>query len=118
VTRCLPDGTSEQEESQVNTMSHYTIHTLVPSTSRGRYALDDPVSGQDITSGQPLLILLGGHWIEGSIEHAGELYALEHAAQPVSSGYYFLANDGSVCGLCAGMKVRKAYLEDIMRQVR
>jgi hypothetical protein len=89
-------------------MADQTIHTLVPSTSRGRYSLDDPVSGQDITSGDVLLILLGGHWIEGSIEHAGGLYALEHAAQPVTSGYYFLAYGGSICGLCAGMKVRKA----------
>ena len=89
-------------------MSEQTIHTLVPSTSRGRYSLDDPVSGQDITSGDVLLILLGGHWTQGSVEHASGLYALEHAVQPVSSGYYFLASDGSVCGLCAGMKVRKA----------
>ena len=97
-----------KEESQVkkNTMSDYTIQTLVPSISRGRYGLDEPVSGQDITSGQPLLILLGGHWLEGSIEHADGLYALEQAAHPVSSGYYFLASDGSVCGLCVGMKVR------------
>jgi hypothetical protein len=42
-------------------MSEQTIHTLVPSTSRGRYSLDDPVSGQDITSGDMLLMLLGGH---------------------------------------------------------
>jgi Domain of unknown function (DUF5348) len=88
-------------------MSHHTIHTLVPSTSRGRYSLDDPVSGHDITSGDVLLILLGGHWIEGSVEHASGLYALEHAAQSFSSGYYFLARDGSVCGLCTGMQVRK-----------
>jgi Domain of unknown function (DUF5348) len=99
---------AEIEESQVNTMTmpDHTIHILVPSTSRGRYSLDDPVSGRDITSGQPLTLLLGGLWLEGSIEHAGGLYALEQAAQPVSSGYYFLASDGSVCGLCIGMKVR------------
>jgi hypothetical protein len=92
-------------------MSHHTIHTLGPSTSRGRYSLDDPVSGQDITSGDVLLILLGEHWTQGSVEHASGLYALEHAAHPVSSGYYFLASDGSVCSvhsLCADMKVRKA----------
>jgi Domain of unknown function (DUF5348) len=92
-------------------MTEHTVHTLVPSTSHGRYALDDPVFGQDITSGDVLLILLGGHWTQGSVEHASGLYALEHVAHSVSSGYYFLASDGSVCsvhGLCAGMKVRKA----------
>ena len=87
-------------------MSEDTVSTLVISTTRGRYSLDDPVHGQDITSGQALAILLNRYWIEGSIEHAGGLYALEHAAQSVSSGYYFLANDGNVCGLCAGMRVR------------
>jgi hypothetical protein len=87
-------------------MPENTIHTLVPSTSRGRYGLDGPVSGPDITSGQPLTLLLGEHWIDGSIEHASGLYATQQASQPVSSGYYFLASDGNMCGLCAGMKVR------------
>jgi hypothetical protein len=88
-------------------MPEDTVFTLVISSSRGRYALNDAVYGQDITSGQALAIMLDGHWIEGSIEHAGGLYALEQAAQPASSGYYFLASDGNVCGLCAGMKVRR-----------
>jgi hypothetical protein len=87
-------------------MSEDRVSTLVISSTRGRYSLDDPLHGQDVTSGQALAILLGGRWIEGSIEHAGGLYALEQAAQPASSGYYFLANDGSMCGLCAGMNVR------------
>ena len=87
-------------------MSDDTIYTLVPSTSRGRYALDDPVSGQDLTSGQPLALLLGGRWIDGSIEHTSGLYVREHTTRPVSSGYYFMASDGNVCGICVGMKVR------------
>ena len=86
-------------------MSDQRVSTLVPSTSRGRYALDDPVHGQDVTAGNVLQVLLGGHWIRGSIEHASGLYALEPAAHSVSSGYYFLASEGSICGLCAGMKV-------------
>ena len=88
-------------------MSDDIIYTLVPSTSRGRYALDDPLHGQDLTSGQPLALLLGGCWIDGSIEHASGLYTSEHTPQAVSSGYYFLASDGNMCGLCAGMKVRR-----------
>ena len=56
-------------------MSEHTVHTLVPSTSHGRYALDDPVTGQDVTSGDVLLILLSGHWTQGSVEHANGLYA-------------------------------------------
>ena len=56
-------------------MPEDTIYTLVISSVRGRYALDDPLQGQDITSGQTLAILLGGHWTLGSIEHAGGLYA-------------------------------------------
>ncbi len=83
-------------------MPEDTVNTLVRSLTRDRYGLDDPVYGQDITSGQALAILLNGRWIDGSIEHAGGLYALEQAAQPVSSGYSFLASDGNVCGLCEG----------------
>jgi hypothetical protein len=89
-------------------MSDHTVHTFVPSTSRGRYSLDDPVSGQDVTSDDVLLVLLGGHWTLGSIEHAGGLYVLEQAAHPVFGGYSFLASEGSICGLCVGMKVRTA----------
>ena len=46
-----------QEEKHMTTES---ISTLVPSTNSGRYALDDPISGPDVTSGQPLAVLLGG----------------------------------------------------------
>jgi hypothetical protein len=41
-----------------------TVYTLVISSVRGRYALDDPLHDQDLTSGQALAILLGGHWID------------------------------------------------------
>ena len=56
-------------------MPENTVSMLVIISTRGRYALDDPLHGQDITSGQVLSILLGGHWTLGSIEHAGGLYA-------------------------------------------
>ena len=45
-------------------MTTESISTLVPSTNAGRYALDDPVSGPDVTSGQPLAVLLGGYWVD------------------------------------------------------
>jgi hypothetical protein len=85
-------------------MNDDTIYTLVPSTNRGRYALDDP-EGQDITGGDSMAIWLGGQWIEGSVEHAGGLYANESSGQ-AQRGYYFVARNGGVCGLCAGMRVR------------
>jgi len=86
-------------------MPDETVHTLVASSNRGRYALDDPQAGQDITSGSALAILLAGLWIPGRIEHGGALYASERGGQP-ESGYYFLASVGGSCGLCAGMKVK------------
>jgi hypothetical protein len=79
-------------------------HTLVASTNRGRYALDDP-EGQDITSGDSMAIWLSEQWIEGSVEHAGMLYASE-ASGRAERGYYFIARTGGMCGLCAGMHVR------------
>ena len=87
-------------------MTTESISTLVPSTNAGRYALDDPVSGLDVTGGQSLAVLLGGYWIEGRVEHARNLYANERSGQ-VEGGYYFVATDGTICGLCTGMQVRR-----------
>ena len=81
-----------------------TMHTLVVSTNRGRYALDEP-AGQDITGGDSIAVWLGGHWTLGSVEHAGKLYASEASGRS-ERGYYFVARNGGVCGLCAGMRVR------------
>ncbi len=84
-----------------------TTYTLVPSTNRGRYSLDDPEQGLDITSGDRIAIQLGGRWIEGSVEHSSrKIYAIELGPDRVYSGYSFFADDGGMCGLCAGMKVK------------
>ena len=93
-----------------------TIYTLVPSTNRGRYATDDPEYAHDLTTGERISVLLGGTWVEGRVEHAtapaaplqadmAGYYALS-GVDGVKVGYYFLAADGTLCGLCAGMKVR------------
>jgi hypothetical protein len=85
-------------------MNDDTMHTLVASTNRGRYALDHP-AGQDITGGDRIIVWLGGQWTLGSVEHAGMLYANESSGR-AERGYYFVARTGGVCGLCAGMHVR------------
>ena len=88
-------------------MSDGTVYTLVASSNRGRYALDDPETGHDLTSGEPLAIRLGGYWIEGHVEHSRQRYASAHlVSQHILPGYYFIARTGGVCGLCAGMNVR------------
>ena len=114
-------------------MSNEQVYTLVSSTSRGRYALDDPLYGYDVTGGLPLAILLGEHWIEGRVEHstrydrpgcyhlAGEGLRQQQVQEVLKldpnksslqlvddlfCGYYFIAEDGTVCGLCTGMRVR------------
>ena len=88
-------------------MTDDTIHTLVASSIKGRYALDDPEEGHDLTSGEPLAILLGGQWTLGHIEHSRQRYACAHlVSQHLLPGYYFIAHDGTVCGLCIGMQVR------------
>lgn len=87
-------------------------HKLVPSSTSGKYALDTP-DGRDISSGQPLDIMLNGMWIEGRVEYAHELYVngglqflgdKPHLPAPID-GYYFTSHKG-VCGLCVGMTVR------------
>jgi Domain of unknown function (DUF5348) len=85
-------------------MNDDTIHTLVASTNRGRYALDEP-KGQDITSGDRIAIWLAGQWTLGRVEHGGTLYASE-ASGRAERGYYFVASNGGMCGLCSGMRVR------------
>ncbi len=85
------------------------VYTLVASRHPGRYALDEQ-DGSNVTTGQPLVMFLGGHWIEGRVEHstypdAEGCYALTGMAQ-VRIGYYFIAKGGQVCGLCTGMLVR------------
>lgn len=82
-----------------------SIHTLVISTSRGRYALDDAQSGPNLNSGDCIAILLNSTWLPGHVEH-GRLYASSDEPQTAQPGYFFVANRGQVCGLCAGMKVR------------
>ena len=84
-------------------MSNEQVYTLVPSTNRGRYALDDP-QGYDLTSGQPVSVLLGDCWTLGHIEHKRLLYASARTGQ-AEPGYYFQALNGTVCGLCTGMSV-------------
>lgn len=87
-----------------------SVYTLVASRNPGRYALDEQ-GGGDVTTGQPLAILLGGRWIEGRIEHSHPThpdvgcYALT-GVPGVKIGYYFVATGGMVCGLCTGMQVR------------
>jgi hypothetical protein len=34
------------------------------------------------------------------------LYAVERTGQ-IETVYYFIANDGTICGLCTGTKVRR-----------
>ena len=86
-------------------MKDETMHTLVPSTNRGRYTLDDPHTGHDLTSGEALAMLLGGQWIEGRVEHGSSLYASERSGQ-LEKGYYFIDSNGQICGLCSGMIIR------------
>ena len=85
-------------------MAEKTTGYLVASSNRGRYSLDTP-EGADMTSGAPIAIWLNGQWIEGSIEHGGALYASD-ASGRAERGYYFIARDGAVCGLCVGMKIK------------
>lgn len=93
-------------------MADHETHTLVLSSNSGRYSLDS-VHGPDITSGQPLDILLHGQWVEGCVEYGDDLYTNvgirmlgEKPPEPrVLEGYYFVTENG-ICGLCVGMKVR------------
>jgi hypothetical protein len=90
-----------------------TEHILTASTNRGKFALDDPEMGEDITAGCRLEIWLAGQWISGTVRHMVECYPgqsqvglFEPAEGPAIHGYYFEANGGGICGLCVGQRVR------------
>jgi hypothetical protein len=62
----------------------------------------DHLDGVDVTSGTRLVALLGSHWIASMVEH-GRIYSSEDG---IERGYYFIADSGECCGLCAGMQVQ------------
>ena len=68
---------------------------LVKSTTEGRWAINHPSEGQELTSGRTIELWIGGQWIEGHIEKY-EPYG----------GYYFASHAGGYCSLCVGMRVR------------
>lgn len=104
---------AEGDQLRITHTDGYTpkrIFVLVPSTNRGRYALDDSQTGRDLTCGDRCFIWVGNQWIHGRIEHSGPsdlegTYTLTHGGAD-GIGYYFIATGGGICGLCAGMRVR------------
>ncbi len=68
---------------------------LVRSKTEGRWAVNNPADGSELTSGRTCEIWIGGQWVEGHIECYG-LYG----------GNYFVSHAGGYCALCVGMRVR------------
>jgi uncharacterized protein DUF5348 len=97
-------------------MVQETIYTLVVSSNAGRYACNDGATGHDITTGEPIALLLAGRWVAGRVEHSGlptEKYPDEVGVYSITSirgpqiGYYFISQAGhDICGLCTGMKIK------------
>jgi hypothetical protein len=74
---------------------------LFASTNRGRYAIDH-AWGPNVTAGTRMIMLLGSHWISGTVEHA-LVYSSEAA---LARGYYCIADSDGCCGLSVGMQVK------------
>lgn len=99
--------------TRYETWRYGEVSDLVLSTNSGRLALGE-ADGYDLTCGQAVSILLGGQWIDGCVEHMHGLYSQERTFEQVMrnmplsilGGYFFVASDGNVCGLCVGMRVR------------
>jgi hypothetical protein len=77
------------------------VFILVASTNHGRYALDRS-DGVHVTAETRLVVLLGGYGIVGIVEH-GQAYSSEDG---IERGYFFIADSGECCGVCANMQVR------------
>lgn len=85
---------------------------LMLSSNKGRYAICTTGSVlfenevyPDLTAGMLIEVCLGGRWIRGSVQY-GFVYTAPLPHDDTIGGYYFVASDGSVAGLCIGMKVR------------
>jgi len=53
-------------------MTEQATYTLTWSSNRGRYCFDDPETGQDLTTGDPLSIeVLHDVWVNGHIYYSG-----------------------------------------------
>ena len=79
---------------------------LYPSSNPGSYQLGpDEFNTPDLHTGQRCEIFLAGRWIAGHVRHGGNKYSIE-VPRGVWRGYYFQSEDGSVCGLGVGMKIR------------
>jgi hypothetical protein len=89
------------------------VCVLVASSNSGRFALNE-AEGFDLTCGQVISVLLGGQWVDGCVEHTHGLYPQERTFEEIMrktplrylGGYFFVAHDGNICGLCVGMQVR------------
>ena len=91
----------DHKRPEVSTAAKNGLNTLVCSTTRGRYALDQP-DGPDVNAGTRLAVLLGDLFVVGTVEH-GRVYS---GGSGIERGYYFVADTGERCGLCAGMHVQ------------
>lgn len=95
-----------------------TEGTLVLSSNRGRYAIDDPTYGPDLSARLCILVCIGNQWVPGRVEYNHDpIYAtlgpqtLGEVAQMATKpkaigGYYVELDGGEIVGLCVGMRVR------------
>ena len=77
------------------------VFILVASTNHGRYALDRS-DGVHVTAETRLVVLLGGYWIVGIVEHS-RIYSSKDG---IECGCFFIADSVECCGLCANIQVR------------
>lgn len=92
------------------------MHKLILSSERGLFTTDDLNDQIFLHAASRLEILLGGHWIAGTIWYdqdpiyaqLGPQYFGEKPEGPDGiAGYYFESADKQTrCGLCVGMTVR------------
>jgi hypothetical protein len=98
---------SQEERYQ---MSEQETHVLTWSSNRGRYCFDDPQSGKDIISGEPItqesLQKAVSAAMAKGMSLAGALDATTGKVTGLFAGYYFLSIDGQILGLCTWMHVR------------
>lgn len=82
------------KEREACFLSSRVVHTLVASSNRGRFALDNAQHGRDLICGDVISVQKGKSWVSGHVEHTQK------------TGYYLDVDGGVSFQLRAGMRVR------------
>ncbi len=86
-------------------MSKPTMGIIVPSSTKGRYAIHTS-DGVDLSEGDHVEISLADQWLPGQVKTSQDNAGIYVAQDGAYAGNFVILDRGGIVGLCTGMKVR------------